>query len=105
MKKIIDKIKSLKSGTLVRTLLQILAYVNQVVAIAGNYTFAKDQPWYMWISFILTIAVTVLSYWYNNDWTTLAQTTGDIFDMVKDGKITKEELEEFVNKHKKTEEK
>lgn len=104
MKKIIEKIKSLKTGTLVRTALQILAYINQIVAIAGNYSFAKDQPWYMWVSLALTIVVTVLSYWYNNDWTKLAQTTGDIYDMVKDGKITKEELDEFVEKHNHSEE-
>lgn len=101
MKKIIEKIKSLKFGTILRTILQILAYANQIVAIIGRTSYA-DAAWYQWLSIGITIAITILSYWYNNDWTKLAQMSGSVFDMLKDGKITKDELKDFINKHKNT---
>ena len=101
MKKIIEKIKKIKLSTIIRTILQILAYINQGLALFSSFSFAKD-PVYQWISFGCTIAITVISYWYNNDWTKLAQMAGSVFDMLKDGKITKEELDDFMNKYKST---
>lgn len=100
MKKIIDKIKSLDKGTVIRTVLQALVYINQIVALIGRTTFA-NAVWYQWMTLGLTIAITALTYWYNNDWSSAAQTVRDIFDMLSDGKITKEEIDEFIKKHKK----
>lgn len=100
MKKIIAKLKSLDKGTIVRTVLQVLAYINQIVALIGRTSFA-DAVWYQWMTLGVTIAITAFSYWYNNDWSSIAQITRDIFDMLSDGKITKEEIDEFLKKHKK----
>ncbi len=100
MKKIIEKLKSLDKGTVIRTVLQILVYINQIVALIGRTTFA-NAVWYQWVTLGLTIAITGLSYWYNNDWSSIAQVTRDIFDMLEDGKITKEEIDEFIKKHRK----
>lgn len=100
----LEKWKSLTLGTKLRTIAQLLAYINQIVALAGLSFGFIDAVWYQWVSFGLTLVVTILSYWYNNDWSKLAQTTGEIFDMTKDGKITSEELTEFVKNHSNTEE-
>ena len=97
-----NKLKQLKPAMILRTVLQVLAYINQVIAIMGQSSWAS-APWYQWVSLGVTVLITVISYWYNNDWTNLAISTGDVYDMVKDGKITQEELEEFINKHKKEE--
>lgn len=102
MKKIFQKLKSLDKGTIIRTVLQILVYINQIVALIGNTTFAAT-PWYQWTSLIVTILITAITYWYNNDWSNGALLVRDIFDMVKDGKITKEEIDNFINAHKKEE--
>ena len=93
-------IKSPKIGTIVRTILQILAYANQVVALIGQTTFAS-AVWYQWVSFGLTLAITIISYWYNNDWTNFAKVSSEIFDMLKDGKITEDEVKKFVDNHNK----
>lgn len=87
-------------GTVVRTILQVLAYINQIVALIGQTTFA-NQSWYQWMSFGLTVTITLVSYWYNNDWTNFATLASDIFVMLKDGKITQDEIEEFIKKHTK----
>lgn len=102
-KKIIEKLKSLSKGTWLRTVLMLLAIANDIVVAIGKIfgVAVVSEPWYIIMSAVLTIITMLLSYWYNNDWTKLAQTTGEIFDMTKDGKITQDELTNFVNKHKK----
>lgn len=100
MWKIIEKIKSLSKGTLVRTVLQILAYINQIVALVGQTTFAS-AVWYQWVTFGLTLVITIISYWYNNDWTNFAKVSSEIFDMLKDGKITEDEVKKFLENHSK----
>ena len=93
-------IKSPKIGTIVRTILQVLAYANQAVALIGQTTFAS-AVWYQWVTFGLTVAITIISYWYNNDWTNFAKVSSEIFDMLKDGKITEDEVKKFVDNHNK----
>lgn len=100
MKKFIEKLKSLDKGTILRTILQILTYANQVVALIGRTTFASAM-WYQILSLILSIAISAITYWYNNDWTNGAMLARDVFDMVKDGKVTEDEVKEFLDKHKK----
>ena len=97
MKKILEKIKSLDKGTILRTILMILTLANQIVALIGKSSFASAD-WYQWLSFGLTLAVMLVSYWYNNDWTKLAQKARDIFDAMKDGKITEEEADKLLEK-------
>lgn len=103
MKKVIAKIKSLNLGTIVRSILQLAIYINQVVVIFGQSPLGNSTV-YLWVSFVLTLIITGASYWYNNDWTKMAQTSGDILDMLRDGKITEDELKAFIKKHDKDKE-
>ncbi len=86
-------------GTIVRTILQILVYINQCVALFAKTSLSSSVA-YQWISFALTVAITAISYWYNNDWTSAAKTAREVYDILKDGKVTKDEVAEFINKHK-----
>ena len=90
----------IKVSTIIRTILQITVYLNQIVAVICQSLKLTDNLIYLIISTVFTIIITTITYWYNNDWSSLAKATGEIFDMVKDGKITKEELQDFLNKHK-----
>lgn len=101
MKKLINKIKSLDKGTIIRTIMQFAVYVNQFIAVLGLSSYA-DSKLYQWITFGLTLIVTIISYWYNNDWTNFSFVARDIFDMMKDGTIKPEEAEEFIAKYKKS---
>lgn len=93
-----NKIK-VKASTIIRTILQIVVYLNQIAAIICQALDVTDNLIYLIISTIFTIIITTITYWYNNDWSGLAKATGEIFDMVKDGKITKDELQEFLDKY------
>lgn len=101
-KKIIEKLKSLSKGTWLRTVLMLLAIANDIVVAIGKVfgVAVISEPWYIIMSLVLTVITMILSYWYNNDWSKLAQATGEIFDMTKDGKITQDELKDFVEKYK-----
>lgn len=94
-----EKLKNIDKGTLIRTILQVLVYINQIVALIGQSSYA-NALWYQIVTVVLTILITVFTYWYNNDWSNFALLTRDVFDMLKDGKITSEEMNEFINKHK-----
>lgn len=89
-------------GTILRTVLLILGWTNQLIAIIGSTTFAT-ATWYQIASFVVTALISGITYWYNNDWTNLAIISREVFDMLKDGKLTKEELEDFMSKHDKKE--
>lgn len=99
MKKIIEKIKALDKGTIFRTILLVLGWANQVVALIGSTSFAS-ATWYQITSLVITILISAVNYWYNNDWTNGALLARDVFDMVKDGKITEDEIKNFIESHK-----
>ena len=89
----------LKISMIIRTVMLVLTYINQIMAIICQQIGVTDTTVYMWISAILTIIITIITYWYNNDWSSLAKLTGKVFDMCKDGKITTEEITSLIEKH------
>lgn len=97
MKKLIEKIKSLDKGTIFRTLALVFALVNQTVAVLGATPLA-DELWYQVLSVVLTILTAAIAAWKNNDFTYFAQLTTGLLRALKDGKITKEEAQELLDK-------
>ncbi len=95
------KTKKVKLSTIIRAIVLGLTCINNLIIVIAQTMGLVDNTVYLWISFILTFVISIASYWYNNDWSALAKTTGEVFDMAKDGKITKEELQDFIDNHKK----
>jgi SPP1 family holin len=103
MKKIIEKIKSLDKGTIIRTALLVCAYVNQIVALIGMTSFASS-PVYQTITVVVTIAISAITAWKNNDFTHLAQLAGAVLSALKDGKVDEGEVKALLDKAKENEE-
>lgn len=99
MKKIIEKLKTIDKGTIIRAVTLILALCNQVVAGIGATTFAS-AAWYQVFSLVVTIASALFAGWKNNDFTKFAQLGSGILHALKDGKITEDEVKELLEKHK-----
>ena len=99
MKKFFEKFKMRDKGTIVRTILLVLSIANYILALIGKTCWGTG-PVYEWISFGIFLVMTLISYWYNNNWTGFASLAEDIFNMLSDGKITSEELTAFIAKHK-----
>jgi SPP1 family holin len=97
MKKLVDKIKSLDKGTVVRTLALVLAVGNQAVAAIGTTSFASS-PVYQTISIALTIITAAAAAWKNNDFTYFAQLTTGLLRALNDGKLEESEVKELLDK-------
>ena len=88
--------KSGDRGPIFRTILQLLAYANQIVAFIGRFSFASAD-WYQWLSLGLTFVITAITWWYNNDWTSAAKWGSRVMDALKDGKIDVDEVKELLD--------
>ena len=63
----------IKTGTIVRTALLILALVNQCLSIAGKAVLPiTDEQLEQVISLVITIAISIWNWWKNNSFTKLA---------------------------------
>ena len=83
-----------KISTIARVAALIVALVNQVLALFGRGSLPFTENFaYQLISVIVTIIVVLINAWYNNDFTKAAIMSGKIFDALKDGKLTEEELQ------------
>lgn len=100
MKKFFENFKMRDKGTILRTVFLVLAFVNYVISIVSSTAWGVNDT-YQWVSFAAFALMVIVSYWYNNNWTGFASLAEDILNMLSDGKITSEELNEFIAKHKK----
>lgn len=61
------------ADTVARTIILILALVNQILAIAGHSVIAfTDNEIYQLVSLIWTIAASLTAWWKNNSFTCIA---------------------------------
>ena len=97
MKTFINKIKQLDKGTIIRTILLICAYINQIIALIGMLSFATS-PIYQAITVIITLIISAITAWKNNDFTHLAQLAGSVLKALKDGKVEENEVQELLAK-------
>lgn len=97
MSKLIEKIKSLDKPTIVRAVIYILTIANQIVALIGMTTYA-DAVWYQITSAVVTIVMSAVMAWKNNNFTYLAQLAGSVLDALRDGTITEDEVKGLLDK-------
>lgn len=78
---------NVKTDTVVRTIVLLIALVNQVLAIAGKEAFpvTADQV-YQGVSLIATVAASVWAWWKNNSFTKNAIEADKVLDELKTGK-------------------
>lgn len=95
MKKIIEFFKKFDKGAFCRTVLFYLSLINEIVAIIGSTTFAQS-PIYQWVSLGFLAVTGILSWWYNNDYTSMAKLAGQVLEFLKDGRLTEEEVKELL---------
>lgn len=75
MKKYTLNLKNADPGTIIRTIILLLALVNQVLTALGKSVIpVSDEEVSTVISTVFTIAASVAAWWKNNSVTTQAQT-------------------------------
>jgi SPP1 family holin len=95
MKKIIEFFKNFDKGAFCRTVLFYLSLINEIVAIIGSTTFAQS-PIYQWVSLGFLAITGILSWWYNNDYTSFAKLAGQVLTFLKDGRLTEDEVKQLL---------
>lgn len=98
MKKLLNIIKSLDKGTIIRTLVLIVTIINQVVAF-----ISQSSGWYLGLSIAALVISAVIAWWNNNDITPAAQLATKILNALQDGKISAEEVKELLDGQKQKE--
>jgi len=88
----------MKKSTIIRTITLIIALLNQCVAVFIHFGITED-PTYQAITVIITTITATLSWYCNNDVTKCKVKTGNMTKMLKDNKITQEEVEELIKNH------
>ena len=90
MKKLLNRIKSLDKGTMIRTLVLTVTIINQVVAF-----ISQSSGWYLGLSITALVISAVIAWWNNNDITPAAQLATKMLNAMQDGKISAEEVKEL----------
>lgn len=78
-----------KADTIARTLVLILALVNQVLAVLGKGTIdIAENDIYQLVSIAWTIISAIVAWWYNNSFTEHAIRADKYLAALKNGGIT-----------------
>lgn len=74
----------IKTDTIVRTIVLIIALANQVLAIKGKEAFpVTEDEVYQIVSLILTISASIWAWWKNNSFTAAAIAGDNLKDRLK----------------------
>ena len=97
-------LKNIKAHTWVSLVMVILVIVNHVLTAMGKpvIDLPVEQIEYL-VNMVLDIVVIGYAAWKNQSVTEKAQMADEVLYALRDGRITKEEVEEFIAIHKVTE--
>lgn len=94
----------IKASTIARICALIVALINQCLALFGKSALPfTENATYQVITLIATAIIACINCWYNQDVTKIALLSGKLFDALKDGKISEQELEAIVQTAEKEE--
>lgn len=86
-----------KFSTVARIITLVVAIANECIALFGQaaFSFTDSMP-YQIISLVFTAIAAFINCWYNQDITQAALICGEVFDAIKDGELTEEEIKKIV---------
>ena len=77
-----------KKSTIIRTVLLVLALVNQILAIAGKSPLPiSDEQIETLVSTAITVVIAVINWWKNNSFTSLAIEADEMRKCVKKSEV------------------
>ena len=93
-------VKDIKASTYVSAVVLIFTMVNYVLNIMGKPVInINENEIAAWVTAIVGVAGIIYSWYKNQSITRPAQVADDVMQILKDGKITLAELEDFVAKY------
>lgn len=93
-------VKDIKASTYVSAVVLIFTMVNYVLNIMGKPVInINENEIATWVTAIVGVVGIIYSWYKNQSITKPAQVADDVMQILKDGKITLAELEDFVAKY------
>ena len=93
-------VKDIKASTYVSAVVLIFTMVNYVLNIMGKPVInINENEIAAWVTAIVGVVGIIYSWYKNQSITKPAQVADDVMQILKDGKITLAELEDFVAKY------
>lgn len=93
-------VKDIKASTYISAVVLIFTMVNYVLNIMGKPVInINENEIAAWVTAIVGVAGIIYSWYKNQSITKPAQVADDVMQILKDGKITLAELEDFVAKY------
>ena len=93
-------VKDIKASTYVSAVVLIFTMVNYVLNIMGKPVInINENEIAAWVTAIVGVVGIIYSWYKNQSITKPAQVADDVMQILKDGKITPAELEDFVAKY------
>ena len=93
-------VKDIKASTYVSAVVLIFTMVNYVLNIMGKPVInINENEVAAWVTAIIGVVGIIYSWYKNQSITKPAQVADDVMQILKDGKITLAELEDFVAKY------
>lgn len=93
-------VKDIRASTYVSAVVLIFTMVNYVLNIMGKPVInINENEIAAWVTAIVGVAGIIYSWYKNQSITKPAQVADDVMQILKDGKITLAELEDFVAKY------
>lgn len=95
--KVMDTLKRIKPHTYVSIVMVIIAIINYALTAAGKpiINLGEEAITYA-VNTVLNLVFIGFSMWKNNSVTENALIADDVLYMLRDGRISKEELEKFI---------
>ena len=97
LNKIMETLKKIKPHTYVSIVMVIIAIINYALTAAGKpiINLGEEAITYA-VNTVLNLVFIGFSMWKNNSVTENALIADDVLYMLRDGRISKEELEKFI---------
>ena len=101
MDKIIEKIKKIPAKTYISMVMVLIVIINYVLTALDRplINIGEEEITYA-VNTVLNIVLICYTAWKNNSTSDKAILADDVLYLLRDGVISKEELEEFIAKHK-----
>lgn len=101
LNKIMETLKKIKPHTYVSIVMVIIVVVNYVLTAMGKPIINLDEETITYaVNTALNLVFIGFTMWKNNSFTPNARIADDVLYMLRDGKISKDELEAFIEEHK-----
>lgn len=91
-------LKNIKPATIVRLIVLAISIINLFASIVCDYRIpGLSQAQQEQLAVLISVVVSVISYWYNNSWSANATTADKVLQVIKNAEMTADDMDTIVS--------